>query len=172
MKYILPLLVGLCAVLLGAGCPGNGELTSDGPIAAGGEPVRRIAVWPAKNQALNWDADPEPDGLHVPIFLWGDGPLPVHRLGTLECVLYRIDPQDATRRIELYRWEFGPERMHQLVRRNQRNWPFYPLALDWKDKVPNVGRVLLRVRFIDPVTGPISGKEIPFTVTQTAPRSG
>jgi hypothetical protein len=170
MKPILPLSLLAAAALL-AGCPQNGTVDPSAiPVSNG--PVRRISLWPSSSTALNWDADPEPDGLYVPVFLWGDGPLPVHRLGTFEAVLTRQDPADSAQRIELYRWTFGPEQTRDLVRLNRRGWPFYPLVLDWGDKVPTVGTVLLQIRFIDPASGPVTSEEVLFTVTRTAPRAG
>ena len=171
MRTLLPLIAGACVILLASGCPnGVGLDDPSAGIPATDNPVRRMAVWPSQNQALDWDDDAEPDGLHVPVFLWSSDPLPVHRLGTLQCILYQADPQDTAQRIELLRWEYGPQQMRTLVRRNRRDWPFYPLVLDWGGKVPKVGRVLLRVRFIDPQTGPVSSDEIAFTVTRTGPR--
>jgi hypothetical protein len=170
MRFALLGVMAVAAALLGAGCPGNGAVEAGPQVRPSDRPVRQILVWPSSDAAVNWDGDPEPDGLFIRLYLWAvRGEPPIHRVGTLQCVLYRRDPARPAERTEVRRWEFGPEQMNQLVRLNRKDWPFYPVRLDWQDQVPTVSPVLLKVQFVDPVSGPVGSPEMAFTVTRTGP---
>ena len=95
----------------------------------------------ASPTALNWDADPRPDGIGVRVyFSRGSDPAPVLIDGALDFELHAgSDPGDGE---PLRRWTFTSEQLAGLRARDTFGW-HYAIPLDWGSHVPRAANVTL-----------------------------
>lgn len=140
------LLVGVC--IAAAGC----EPTRVQPDAP--DPVARIDAVElrAMPSAVNWDDDPEPDGLRVEVFCYRlDQPEPAPVEGELEFLLYegRLRAGELASADPLLTWRFTAAELRSVMVRRLGLWG-YSLRLAWGDRLPESSSVTLIARHRSP----------------------
>ena len=170
--FILTLLLGGaltgCATVGSSSHPSSQNLPADQAHgSAQGPPLVAIEVY-AVPVALNWDSDPQPDGVELEVYFFASKlPLaqPVNR-GILDIVAYdgRPDKQPLAARPPLHRWRLTPAILTGRAHRGMVGVG-YGLALDWGNDVPQQDYVTITVEYrSSPDAAPIRAAPVSIPV--------
>jgi hypothetical protein len=140
-----------CSTGIGARRPGRPSAAPPNPV----DTVVAIDLWlpPA---AVNWDADPAPDGVWAHVFLYqASHPEPVLVKGTLEFLMYegRVARASVAEAKPLRVWSFTSQELATREVRGMVGWG-YAVQLGWGRQMPRVAAVSFAARYVSPA-GPV-----------------
>lgn len=158
---VLPL--ALCL----AGCVGTSSFVYLGGEALNRPPCQLVATW---NPGVVNTPDPTHDGAETPglvgrIYLFGSEiGAPLTGDGSLVVQLYDDTASPVAKDARpLEEWQFDPETLKRLQRRDAIGWG-YTLFLPWGTYKPEIGRVHLKVRYTPSKGGPLYTAGSPMTL--------
>jgi len=158
-----------CLVIASAllsGCPPARKPRSGVPVPP--KPVDRVIhveLQLPDSAAINWDTDPEPDGLRVMVRLYQasrqHGVRAVLVSGAIDFLLFEGSPpkRPADAGKPFFTWTFTRDQLPAYMARRYGLW-CYAMQLDWGKRTPRAKQIWLVARYRAPEGSPIYSSPI------------